>query len=525
MPQKRAPMRKIRDVLRLDSLGFSQVQIHRSVRLARSTVGDYLRRAERAGLVWPAADEHSDEALDRLLFGVPAPASDQRASVDWAQVKVELSGKAVTLQLLHREYEDEVGEGAYSYSRYCELFAAFEKTLPSSMRQRHIAGQKLFTDWAGMSVEIIDRPTGEIIDAQIFVGTMGASNFIVSGAYRSQSQRDWHAGHADALEMLGAVPELVVPDNTKTAITKPNRYDPEVNIAFAGFARHYGFEVIPARVRKPKDKAKVEGSVLIVERDVLAPLRKQTFHGLGELNDAMRPLVAQINERIMKSYDASRAQLYEKIDKPAMRPLPLERYEHAEWSKARVAPSYHVVVDKHHYSVPYKLIGEQLDVRQTARTIEVFKGRDRIAAHARSFQKGSYTTRPADMPQSHREHAAWTPQRMSRWAEASGPATRQAVEQIMSSKPHPEQGFNAVMGVMRLGKRYSDARLEAACTRALRVCAVNYRSIENILKRGLDKQPLPDTERVIVMPQHPNIRGGSYFAPRRCNPQMKETEC
>lgn len=525
MPQKRAPMRKIREVLRLDSLGFSQVQIHRSARLARSTVGDYLGRAKRAGLEWPAADEHSDEELDRLLFGTPAPAPDARASVDWARVKLDLAGEAVTLQLLHREYVDEVGDGAYSYSRYCELFTAFEKTLPASMRQRHVAGQKLFTDWAGMTVEIIDRKTGEVIDAQIFVGTMGASNFIVSRAYRSQSQRDWHAAHADGLEVLGAVPELVVPDNTKTAITKSHRYDPDVNIAFFEFARHYGFEVIPARVRKPKDKAKVEGAVLIVERDVLAPLRKQTFFGLCELNDAMQPLVNKLNERVMKSYDASRAELYAKIDKPKMRPLPAERHEYAEWSKARVATDYHVTVDKHHYSVPYKLIGEQLDVRQCARTIEVYKGSDRVAAHPRSFQKGAHTTRPSDMPSSHRAHAEWTPERMARWAAKSGPGVRLVVEQIMEFKPHPEQGFRAVLGVMRLGKRYGDTRLEAACTRALRVGAVNYRSIETILKSGLDKQPLPDIERVIPMPQHPNIRGGSYFAPRRRHPQTKETGC
>lgn len=517
MPQARAPMRKIREVLRLHGLGLSQVQIHRATGLARSTVGEHVRRAERVGLSWPLPDGLGDEQIERLLFGPRPVAGAGHAPVDWARIKRELARKGVTLQLLHREYSAEVGDGAYSYSRFCELFRNFEKTASPSMPQRHVAGQKLFVDWAGMTVAIIDRATGEIVDAQIFVATMGASNFTFVRAYRSQSQRDWLSAHADAFEALGAVPQVVVPDNTLTAITKPNRYDPDVNIAYADLARHYGIAVVPARVRKPKDKPKVEGAVLIVERDVLAPLRNQTFSGIGELNAAMQPLVDAVNTRVMKSYDATRVALFESVDRPEMRELPAARYEHAEWSKARVAINYHVTVAKHHYSVPFQLIGEQLDVRQTARTIEVFKGAKRVAAHPHSFAKGAYTTRPGDMPSSHRKHAEWTPERLAKWAGATGPATQHVVEQIMADKPHPEQGFNAVLGVMRLGKTYSPERLEAAAERALRVGAVRYQSLKTMLERGLDRQPLPDTERVIPMPQHPNIRGAEYF---RCTGQM-----
>jgi len=513
-------MRKIREVLRLASLGLSQVQIHRATGLARSTVGEHVRRAERAGLSWPLPDGLGDEQIERLLFGQRPVAADGRAPLDWARIKRELAHKGVTLQLLHTEYAREVGDDAYSYSRFCELFRRFEKTSSPSMPQRHVAGQKLFVDWAGMTVPIIDRATGEVIDAQIFVATMGASNFTFVRAYRSQSQRNWLSAHADVFEALGAVPKIVVPDNTLTAITKPHRYDPDVNIAYADLARHYDIAVVPARVRKPKDKPKVEGAVLIVERDVLAPLRKQTFFGVGELNAAMQPLIAALNTRVMKSYDATRVELYERVDRPEMRELPRARYEHAEWSKARVAINYHVTVAKHHYSVPFQLIGEQLDVRQTARTIEIFNGAKRVAAHPRSHVKGAYTTRPADMPSSHRKHAEWTPERLARWAGASGPATRRVVEQILADKPHPEQSFNSVLGVMRLGKTYSDERLEAACERALRVGAVRYQSLKTMLERGLDRQPLPEPERVIAMPQHPNIRGGDYF---RCAGQMSLT--
>jgi transposase len=519
MPQKRAPMRKIREVLRLDSLGLSQVQIHGSTGLARSTVGEYLARAKRAGVSWPVPDGVDDAELERRLFGERKPSTLGRVMPDFARVKRELAGKGVTLGLLHAEYEAEVGSDvAYSYTRFCELFRAHEKsTAAPSMRQRHVAGEKVYVDWAGVTVPIIDRATGEVIDAQIFVGAMGASSFTHARAYRSQGQRDWLAAHAHLFDVLGGVPRVVVPDNTKTAIVKAHLYDPDVNIAYADLARHFDVAVVPARVRRPQDKSKVEVAVQVVERDVLAPLRKQTFFGLDELNQAMRPLIDAVNDRVMKAYDASRRTLFETIDRPAMRPLPSERYSYAEWTRARVAPDYHVTIDKHHYSVPFRLIGRQLEVRQTARSIEIFDGGERVAAHARSFLRGGHTTRSADMPDAHRRHAEWTPQRIERWAASeAGASTARVVAQIMADKPHPEQGFRAALGVIRLGKRYGSDRLERACERALGVGAVRFRSIENILKSGLDREPLDTSgSRVIAMPRHPNIRGGSYFAPSR----------
>lgn len=529
MPQKRAPMRKIREVLRLHGLGLNKQQIHRSTGLARSTIRECLARAEHAGVPSPAPDLLGDVELERLLFGDPSPPSTGKVMPDFACVKRELAGKGVTLQLVHAEYEADVGaQDAYSYSRFCELFRVHERATKSpTMRQRHVAGEKVFVDWTGMTVEIIDRPTGEVIDAQIFVGSMGASSFTHARAYRSQRQRDWQMAHVHLFESLGGVPRIVVPDNTKTGVTHPHHYDPDVNLAYADLARHYDVAVIPTRVVKPQDKAKVENAVLQVERHVLAPLRKLTFFGIDELNDAMGPLIDALNTRTMRDYDASRRELFEQLDKPALRLLPAERYQHAEWSRAKVGPDYHVKVDGHFYSVPYTLIGTRIEIRHTANTVEIFDKGMRVSAHARSFAApGAFTTRASDMPDSHRRHAEWTPQRIERWAASeAGPHAARAVARIMADKPHPEQGFRSALGVIRLGKRYGADRLERACERALKHGAVRYRSIENILKSGLDQQPLIDEARVIAMPRHPNIRGGSYFAPRPSNTTTKGPGC
>lgn len=523
MPQARLPMRKIKEVLRLHSLGLSNNQISGAVGISRSTVREYLQRAERAAVSWPDAEAVADVQLELELFGEQARALENRVAPDWAQVKRELAGKAVTLQLLHAEYTAEVGEGAYSYSRFCDLFRRFESTVSPSMRQRHKAGEKLYVDWAGMTVPIVDSATGEVLNAQIFVATMGASSFTFARAYLSQAQRNWTSAHVAAFEFLGGVPEIIVPDNTRTAITSPSRYDPEVNIAYADLARHYGVAVVPARVRHPKDKPKVEVAVQVIERDVLAPLRKMTFFGLDELNQAIKPLLDAVNNRVMKAYDASRRALFESIDAPRLQALPAERFEYAEWTRARVSIDYHVTVDKHHYSVPFRLIGKQLEVRLTARIIEVYDRNVRVASHARSFQHGGHTTRLNDMPSSHRRYAEWSPQRLVRWAAETGPAVALVVEKIIADKPHPEMGFRSALGVMRLGKRYGTERLEAACVRAQTVGAVRYQSIKTMLERGLDQQPLPETAQVIQMPKHPNIRGGDYFTLQ--TKKAKDPEC
>lgn len=522
-------MRKIREVLRLHGLGLNKQQIHRSTGLARSTIRDYLDRATVAGVSWPVPDDVDDAHLDRVLFGDPEPISTGRDVPNFAQVKRELAGKGVTLQLLHAEYEADAGEeAAYSYSRFCELFREHERITKSpTMRQRHVAGQKTFVDWAGMTVPIIDRATGEVIDAQIFVGTMGVSSFTHARAYRSQQQRDWHMAHVHLFEVLGGVPEIVVPDNTKTGVTSPHHYDPDVNLAYADLARHYDVAVMPTRVVKPRDKAKVENGVLQVERHVLAPLRKMTFFGIDELNAAMQPLVDALNARTMRDYGASRRALFDQIDRPAMRALPLERYQYAEWSRAKVAFDYHVKVDGHFYSVPFKLAGTKVEIRRSASAVEMFDRGVRVAAHPRSFAAmGGFTTRESDMPDSHRRHGEWTPQRIERWAATeAGFHTARAVARIMADKPHPEQGFRSALGVIRLGKRYGTDRLERACERALASGAVRFKSIENILKSGLDRQPLVAEACVIAMPRHPNIRGGNYFAPRSTNPPTKGPGC
>lgn len=507
-------MRKTREVLRLASLGLNVSQIHRAVGVARSTVRDYLERAERAGVSWPLPEGMDDRELERCLLDPDdrINAADSAWAVpDWADVKRELARKGVTLQLLHEEYCAVHEARAYSYSHYCNMYRGWLGHLEPVMRQHHRAGAKLFVDWAGMTVAVIDPATGELFEAQIFVATMGHSNYTYARAMRSQQQRDWLTAHALCLEQLGCVPELLVPDNTRTAVNKTCIYDPDLNPAYAELALHYGTAVMPTRPVKPRDKAKVESGVLIVERQVLARLRDRTFFGLAELNAAMAPLIARVNERQMKHLGRSRSELFETIDRPAMRALPQARYEYAEFTKARVAPDYHLAVDGHYYSVPYRLIGRQLDVRLTARTIEVFDARKRVASHARSFARGKHTTITNHMPNSHRRHAEWTPERITRWAAQTGPATAALVAQIMTSMPHPEQGFRQALGIIRLSKRYGPERVECAAERALLVGAVRYRSIKTMLQSGLDRQPLPQQPPQRAILEHANIRGAQFF--------------
>ena len=380
------------------------------------------------------------------------------------------------------------------------------------MRQRHRAGEKLFIDYAGQTVGVVDRTTGEVREAQIFVATLGASNYTYAEATWTQSLPDWCASHIRAFEFFGAVPALLVPDNIKSAVTRPCRYEPLVNATYEDLATHYRTAILPARVRRPRDKAKVEQSVLLVERWILARLRHQTFFSLSELNTAIQQLLTHLNERPFKKLSGCRKALFEQLDRPAMTSLPPERYTYAEWSKARVHIDYHVEIDGHYYSAPYQLVGQELDVRLTAHTVELLLRGKRVASHRRSFHIGRHTTLAEHMPRAHQQYVSWTPQRLVRWAEKTGPATAALVATILASRKHPQPGVRSCLGIMRLGKTYTDARLEAACRRALTLGAVSFKSVQSILKTGLDKQPLDQasTQESLLI-DHPNIRGGDYY--------------
>lgn len=514
MPRPHISMRKIRDALRLSlHEGLSLRDVAASLQVPFTTVGDHVRRAKAAGLSWPLPEGLDDDALEALLFSVAAPAR-ARPLPDWATVHVELRRPHVTLMLVWLEYKEAFPDG-YGYSQFCERYRRWQRGVDVVMRQEHKAGEKLFVDFPGRRVPIYDERTGEVaFEAELFVAVLGASSYLFAEALRSQELLHWVTGHVHAFEALGGCPAIVVCDNLRSGVTRPNRYEPDVNATYQEMAAHYGVAVIPTRSYKPRDKAKVEAGVLLAERWIMARLRNERFSSLGEANVEIGRLVEWVNARPFKKLAGSRRTLFEELDRPALRPLPADRYEFAVWRKAKVNIDYHIEVraERHYYSVPYRLAGEAVDVRLSAATVEVFHRHRRVASHVRKFNAG-YSTDAAHMPESHRRHAAWTPSRIIAWAATTGPATAKLAEAVMAARRHPEQGFRSCLGIVRLGDRYGPERLEAACERALAVRAHSYRSVESILRTGLDRQPLPAPPPGLgrAHPDHDNVRGPDYY--------------
>ena len=513
MPTKRLTMRKIREVLRLrfDSK-LSCRHIATSCRIGRSTVSEYLKRCEAAGLNWPLPAELDDTRLEWLLFPSSQTVSfpHPRGLPDCQYIHRELRRKGVTLMLLWQEYKEQHPQG-YQYSQFCRLYRKWAGRIDPVMRQEHHAGERMFVDYAGMTMDVFDLSCQKIRKAQIFIAVLGASNYTYAQATWTQTLPDWIDGHCRAFDYFGGVTQVVVPDNTKTGIKNPCFYDPEINPTYLDMARHYHTVIIPARVRRPKDKAKVEVAVQIVERWILARLRKQTFFGLQQLNEAIWQLLDELNSKPFQKLSGTRKSLFEAIDRPALKPLPQQRYEFAQWKKARVNIDYHIEVDRHYYSVPHQLIKKQIDVRITTNTIECFYKNKRVASHIRSDHKGRHTTVKDHMPKSHQKWADWTPDRFIRWAGKIGPKTTRLIEMILSSRPHPQQGFRSALGILRLAKSYGDNRLEAACQRALLIGGTSYRSVASILKHGLDQKSPTDTLKDPPAIIHANIRGSQYY--------------
>jgi len=512
MAALRLPMRTIREILRLRFDRRASIRaIALSCKLARSTVGDYVARATVAKLGWPLPAELDDDAaLNRLLFPDEHHPVTQRPEPDWPSVNRELKRPHVTRMLVWQEYREHEPEG-YQYSQFCDRYARWAESLPITMRQTHRAGEKLFVDFSGDGIAIVDPRTSEERIAKLFVAVLGASNYTYVEAVLREDLPTWIGCHVRAFAFLGGVPEAVVPDNLKSGVTRPNAYDPELNPTYADLARHYGVVVLPARPRRPRDKAKVEQGVLLAERWIIAVLRNRTFHSLTDLNEAIAPLLDRLNARPMRKLKASRRDLFEALDRPVLRPLPESAYELAVWKKPRVNIDYHVDFDGHYYSVPYQLRGQTLDLRATETIVEIFHAGQRVASHVRSHVKHKPTTDPGHMPAAHRAHAEWTPSRLIAWAEKVGPKTAELVAAIMESRPHPEHGYRACLGVMRLRKRFPDERIERACARALALRAVSYRSIESILKHNLDREEIPTPTVSQPLPLHPNVRGSAYY--------------
>jgi transposase len=509
-------MRHVRDVIRMNSAGMATREIARRVGAAPSTVRLTVRRFAEAGLTWPLPDDVTDAVLEARLFASAGCGSRQGhrriAEPDWAAVHRELKRKHVTLSIVWEEYIAASPDG-YRYSRFCELYRAWEGRLSVTMRQSHAAGDKLFVDYAGDGVPVvIDRLTGERRSAQIFVAVLGASSFTYAQATWTQGLADWISGHAGAFEAIGGVPALLVPDNTKVAVIKACLYDPQINRSYAEMAAHYGTAILPARPRRPRDKAKVEQAVLMVERWLLGRLRHRTFHSLAEVNAAIDELLTRLNEeRPIRRLGVTRRQLLEQIDRPVLRPLPASPYVLAEWRIRRVSIDYHIEVEAHYYSVPHRFVRAEVEVRFTARTIEVFHKGERIAVHQRMSGNHKHTTVPEHMASSHRRHAGWTIGRIRQDAAAIGPATSALCDLILDERPHPEQGFRACLGILRLAASYGRERLEAAAARAIDIGTRSYGSLKSILANNLDRRPAPTRSADDAPILHSNIRGPRYY--------------
>jgi len=507
-------MRDIREILRL-KFGETKLDhraIARAVGVSPSTVSDVALRFKASELEWPLPEELNDILLEQRLYASKRlGVTTQKVVPDWQFVHSELARPDMTRALVWTEYKAEHGERGFEYSRFCEGYAQWSGKLNLSMRQVHTLGEKCYVDFAGRTVPIVDERTGEVLfQAQIFVGVLGGSSYTFVEAVASQAIPCWIQAHVKMLDFFGGVPQIIVPDNLKSAVTKADYYDPEINPTYNEWAKHYSVAVVPARVRKPKDKAKAEVGVQLVQRWILASLRNRTFYTLDELNEAIAALLDRLNSKPFKRMPGSRSERFQK-ERAVLRPLPARPYDLGIWSKGvRVPFDYHVKAGDRLYSVPHRFADEKVEIRLSASMVEIFCSGQRVASHKRAFGEGPPITDPDHMPYSHRAYAEWTPERVIAWANEVGGPVAEFCNSLMAGKAHPEQGFRACIGVIQLSKKYGAENLSAACRKANRLRSFNCRTVRSILKNNLQEHPEPRITELLE-PLHENIRGASYY--------------
>ena len=503
-------MRRIREVLRLKfECGLNDAETARGAGIARSTVQDYLRRIAATGVDPEQLKALGDEALDQRLFPPRDAGSSGRALPDWEAVERDLRGRGVTLRLLWHEYLDTQPAG-YQYTQFLRLYRTWQKaSRPPVMRQTHHAGVALEVDYAGMTLTVLDM--GQAREAQIFVACLPCSQLIYAEASWSQGHEDWLSAHVRALAWIGGCPQTLVPDNLKSGVTEASYYDPVLNRSYHELARHYGIAVLPARVRRPRDKSSVESSVNQVERWVLAPLRNRQLLSLDEANAAILERVEAFNRRpFSPPREGSRRSLFEAVERGALKPLPGEPFAIGRWLTARVNLDYHIVVDQHYYSVPHRLVHAKVDVFLSATAVSVFAKGERVASHARSFRPATHTTLAEHMPAAHQAMARRTPDHLRADAAALGVAIGGYVDRLLRAREHPEQGVRSCLGVLRQAKTYGAERLELACERALAAGVLSSRYVEQLL-RADQRQPFLDRPADEGLGHHALIRGAKYY--------------
>ena len=499
-------MRKIREVLRLKhELGLGDRRIAQAIGSARSTVQECLRRAHEAGLAWPLPPELDEEALHARLYQRSVPLS-RTPQPEFARIQAELRRPGVTRLLLWQEYKAERPDG-WQYSVFCDQYRRWLATQDVVLRQNHIPGDKVFVDYAGQTAAVINAATGEERQAQVFVAVLGASSYTFAEATWTQALPDWLGSHVRALEFFGGTPLAAVPDNLKSGVTKPHRYDPALNPAYQDFAEHYGLAILPARVRKPRDKAKVEVGVQVVERWILARLRNRRFFSLAELNAAIRLLMVELNDRPFRKREGSRASVFAAIERPALRALPATPYEYATWKKAKVHLDYHVEIERAYYSVPYALVGKTVEARLTANAIEIFHRQRLVARHLRARNRGQFVTLAAHRPERHSAVIDLTHERLRQRALAIGPATAEVLAQQLHRRVHPEESLRTSLGILRLARDFSPEALERAAERAIALKSFSYRALRTLIATPAVSEPVQSTLPL----EHDNVRGGKYF--------------
>jgi transposase len=486
-------------------LGLGVRQAAASAGVGRSVVSKTTVRAELAGLDWAAVEALGDSELERRLYGAPcAPSAPGRAEPDPVYLHTQLRRPGVTLELLHLEYLEAHPDG-YRYTAFADRYRAWLKKRGLWMRQVHRAGEKTFVDYSGKRPHLLDPSTGERVVVELFVGVLGASSYTYAEATLTQRVPDFVSSHVRMFAYFGGVTEVVVPDQLKSAVTVPSRSAPLIQRTYSDLGRHYGTAIVPARPQKPRDKAKVEVAVQVAQRWILARLRNETFFSLAVLNERIRVLLDELNARPMKRLGGqTRRELFEALDRPALKPLPDLPYVCAEWLRAAVHGDYHIEVDRHYYSVPHQLVGEAVDVCLSATTVEVVHKGMRVASHARSHDAHKATTRREHMPANHREWVEVDPTKVIAWAESVGPMTARYVRKLIDMRP---TGLRSALGLKRVAVGHERERVEAACEHALRCDGRSYLPVARMLKLGA--RLAPEAPRTPI--RHPNVRGPSYF--------------
>lgn len=515
MAQRRTSMKRIREALRLrEKCGLSLRKTAQALSVSRPVLSEYLTHCEEKEINYEKSLQMTDEQLAENFHSEVKRENTQYQKLlcELPEYSKELLRPGVTRQLLWEEYCRELN-GTYSYSQFCYHFQQWSKSQELSMVIEHKAGDKLYVDFTGKKLHLVDRHTGEITPVEVFVAALGASKLIYAEAVRSQKKRDFIQAQVNTLEYIGGVPGAIVPDCLKSAVTKGHRYEPDINPEYQDFAQHYETTILAARPYKPKDKALVEGAVRIVYQRIFAPLRDRVFHTLEQLNEAIRGELEKLNNRVMQQYGKSRREMFNEIERDYLAALPLDPYQYREYRKLKVQFNYHVYLntDKHYYSVPHRYCDKNVELFITPKTVEIYHNNERIALHTREYRHYGYTTMKQHMPHQHCYKDNWNAEKLLSWAASIGTHVRDVIETILDRKAHPEQGYKSCMGILNLSKKYTGIRLDGACRKALKYDHVTYRGIENMLKNGMEECTEPELNNVTPIRHHENIRGKQYY--------------